>query len=87
MADYFGGPKKLVQQMYDRVIEELFAKNIRSEKAFYAHAESVAAKIFPAGRELLDTTIPVLTAYHDARSRVYELQQANRDQQHGSIIF
>jgi ATP-dependent helicase HrpA len=78
MADYFGGPKKLVQQIYDRVIEKLFAKNIRSDKAFYAHAESVTAKIFPAGRELLDKTIPVLTAYHDARSRVYKLQQANR---------
>ena len=77
-ADYFGGPKKLVQEMYDCLIEALFAKNIRSEKAFYAHAESVAAKIFPAGRELRDTTIPVLTAYHDARSRVYDLQHANR---------
>ncbi len=78
MADYFGGPKKLVQQMYDRVIEKLFAKNIRSEKVFYAHAESVTARIFPTGRELLDKTIPVLNAYHDARSRVYKLQQANR---------
>jgi ATP-dependent helicase HrpA len=78
MADYFGGPKKLVQQMYDRFIEKLFAKNIRSEKAFYAHAESVTAKIFPTGRELLDKTIPVLNAYHDARNRVTKLQQANR---------
>jgi ATP-dependent helicase HrpA len=64
--------------MYDRVIEKLFAKNIRSDKAFYAHAESVATKIFPAGRELIDKTIPVLTAYHDARSRVSKLQQSNQ---------
>jgi ATP-dependent helicase HrpA len=78
IADYFGGPKKLVQQMYDRVVEGLFAKNIRSGEEFYAHAESVAAKIFPAGRELLDKTIPVLTAYHDARSRIAKLQPANR---------
>ncbi len=77
-ADYFGGPKKLVQQMYDRVVEELFAKNIRSRKAFYAYADSVAAKIFPAGRELLDKIIPILNAYHDARSQIYEFQQANR---------
>jgi ATP-dependent helicase HrpA len=77
-ADYFGGAKKLVQRLYDRVIEELFAKNIRSEKAFYAHAESMAAKIYPTGQELLDKTIPVLTAYHEARSRVYNLQQADR---------
>ena len=78
MADYFGGPKKLLQQMYDCLIETLFAKNIRSGEAFYAHAESVAAKIFSIGRELLDKTIPILNAYHDARSRVNKLQQANR---------
>jgi len=78
-ADYFGGPKKLVQQMYDRVVEELFAKNIRSRKAFYAYADSVAAKIFPAGRELLDKIIPILNAYHDARSQIYKFQQTNRN--------
>ncbi len=77
-ADYFGGAKKFVQRLYDRVIEILFAKNIRSKKAFYAHAESMAAKIYPTGQELLDKTIPVLTAYHEARSRVYTLQQADR---------
>ena len=78
MSDYFGGPKKLVQQMYDRVIETLFAKDIRSEIAFHRHAESTATKIFPTGRELLDKIIPVITAYHDARSRIIKLQQANR---------
>ena len=78
IADYFGGPKKLLQQMYDHVIEELFGKNIRSEKVFYAHAESAVVKIFPTGQELRAKTIPLLTAYHDARSRIYELQQTNR---------
>ena len=77
-ADYFGGAKKLMKRLYDRAIEELFAQNIRSEKAYYAHAESVVAKISPLGQELLDKTIPVLTAYHEARSQVYDLQQANR---------
>jgi ATP-dependent helicase HrpA len=78
LADYFGGSKKLAQLMYDRVIAELFGKNIRSEKAFYDHAESSAAKIFSVGQEMRAKTIPVLTAYHDARSGMYELQQANR---------
>jgi ATP-dependent helicase HrpA len=78
MADYFGGAKKLVQQMYDRVIEELFGKNIRSEKVFHAHAESAAVKIFPTGQELRDKIIALLTAYHDARSRIHEFQQTNR---------
>ena len=86
-ADYFGGPKKLVQEMYDRVIEELFARDIRTGKAFYDHADSATAKIFPAGRELLDKIIPVLNAYHDGRSRIYELQQANRNNRMASSYF
>ncbi len=87
MADYFGGPKELVQHMYDQVIEELFAKNIRSEKAFYEHAESVTAQIFPAAQELRDKTIPVLSAYHDARSRIYQLQQTNRTNSMAASFF
>jgi ATP-dependent RNA helicase HrpA len=78
MADYFGGPKKMVQQMYDRVLEDLFAKNIRSGKAFYAYVESVSTKILPSGRDLHDKIIPVLNAYHESRSRISKLQQTNR---------
>jgi ATP-dependent helicase HrpA len=78
-ADYFGGPKRLVQEMYDRVVAELFTRNIRSKKAFYAHADSVAAKILPTGRELVDKIIPILNAYHDARNRIHEIQRANRN--------
>jgi ATP-dependent helicase HrpA len=78
-ADYFGGPKRLVQEMYNRVIAELFTRNIRSRKAFYAHADLVAAKILPTGRELVDKVIPILNAYHDARNRIDEIQQANRN--------
>ena len=77
-ADYFGGPKRLVQEMYDRVVAELFTRNIRSSKVFYAHADSVAAKILPTGRELVDKIIPILDAYHDARNGIHEIQQANR---------
>ncbi len=78
-AEYFGGPKRLVQEMYDRVVAELFTRNIRSGKAFYAHADSVAAKILPTGRELVDKIIPILDAYYDARNRIYEIQKANRN--------
>ncbi len=78
LADYFGGAKRLVKQMVDRVIQELFGKNIRSQKAFYSQAESVAPKILSTGRALIDCLIPVLTAYHDARSQIHKLQQSSR---------
>ena len=78
MADYFGGAKNLVNQMVDRVIQDLFGKNIRSQEAFYAHAESVAPKISSTGQQLLDGLLPVLTAYHEARSQIHKLQQSSR---------
>jgi ATP-dependent helicase HrpA len=78
LADYFGGAKRLVKQMVDRVIQELFGKNIRSQKAFYSQVESVAPKILSTGRELIDCLVPVLTAYHDARSQIHKLQQSSR---------
>jgi ATP-dependent helicase HrpA len=79
MADYFGGAKNLVNQMADRVSQDLFAKNIRSQRDFYSHAESAAPIILSTGQELLDGLLPVLTAYHDARSQIHKLQQRQRN--------
>jgi ATP-dependent helicase HrpA len=79
MADYFGGSKNLVNQMVDRVIQDLFRKNIRSKEAFYAYVESVAPKISSTGQQLLDGLVPVLTSYHEARSQIYRLQQRSRN--------
>lgn len=78
MADYFGGAQSLVKQIVDRVLQDLFAKNIRSQKAFYSHGESAAPKILSTGQELLESFLPVLTAYHEARSQIHKLQQASR---------
>ena len=78
MADYFGGAQSLVKQIVDRVLQDLFAENIRSQKAFYSHGESAAPKILSTGQELLDSALPVLTAYHEARSQIHKLQQTSR---------
>jgi len=79
MADYFGGAKNLVKLMVDRVLQDLFTRNIRTQKAFYSRAESVAPKILSTGQELLDGLLPVLSAYHDARIQIHKLQQSRRD--------
>jgi ATP-dependent helicase HrpA len=79
MADYFGGAKNLVNRMVDRVSQDLFAKNIRSQQDFYSHAESAAPIILSTGQELLDALLPVLAAYHDARSQIHKLQQRLRN--------
>jgi ATP-dependent helicase HrpA len=78
MADYFGGAQSLVKQMVDRVVQDLFCQDIRSQKAFDSHAKSTAPKILSTGRELLDGLVPVLSAYHETRSQIHKLQQGSR---------
>jgi ATP-dependent helicase HrpA len=78
-AQYFGGAKRFEKKLYDRVIHTLFYKNIRSDKAFYQHAQSVSSIILSTGKELLDVVVPVLTANRETRSVIYDLENSNRD--------
>jgi len=74
IANYLGGAASVESRMYDRVVRNLFAKNIRSKDAFLAHAESVAHTILLEGREFLDQCLPVLAAYHETRQTFYTLE-------------
>ncbi len=76
-GDYFGGAKRLENSMLERVIEQLFSKNIRSENEFHSHAEVTAPKLLAAAERLQDSVIPVLTAYHETRNTLSGLQQVN----------
>jgi ATP-dependent helicase HrpA len=78
LAECFGGAKNLVKQMYNVVLHELFGRNIRTENAFYLHAEDVAPKILSTGLELRDKVIPVLMSTHDARGEIFRLLQVKR---------
>ena len=79
LADYFGGAGPFEKRLYDRVIHLLFSKNIRTQKAFYKHAEEMAPKIHSLSTLLLESTIPVLSAYHDVRRHLYKLQASKQD--------
>lgn len=65
---YSGGAKQVEIFLFEGVTHRLFKKNIRTEKAFYDHAASMAPGILPLGTDLLNNVIPVLEAYHDTRS-------------------
>jgi ATP-dependent helicase HrpA len=77
LGDYFGGGKRLEKGMLERVLEELFCKNIRSENEFKAHAEAAAPKLLSVAEKLQESVIPVLTAYHETRNTLSGLQRAN----------
>jgi ATP-dependent helicase HrpA len=79
LADYFGGAGQFEKRLYRHFIQALFSKDIRSQTEFYAYADKTGPQILAGGRELLESTLPVLTAYHETRSRIYRLQALNRN--------
>ncbi|MGD8992352.1 MAG: ATP-dependent RNA helicase HrpA, partial [Desulfobacterales bacterium] len=84
-ADYFGGSVRVAQRLMDRVISDLFCKNIRTQNAFDAHAKAVSPILISYGQKLLDSCLVVLEAYYPVRKELGKLKQvhlANRAIQH-----
>jgi ATP-dependent helicase HrpA len=75
-ARWFGGARRVEEEMADRVVHDLFRADVRSQAAFDAHAAACAARILPAGRELLYAVLPVLAAHAQARRDLEPLAQA-----------
>jgi ATP-dependent helicase HrpA len=70
---YFGGARRLEDAMADRVLQDLFAVPIRTQREFAARAAAGASQIQAAGRRLFYALLPVLAAYAAARCEVSAL--------------
>jgi len=81
-ADAFGGRAVFEKRLYDSIISDLFCRNIRTEKEFYAYSESAGHEILPYGKKKTDSVIRVLKTYHEAGSAFYDLEKKNR-----SLVF
>jgi ATP-dependent helicase HrpA len=66
-ARYLGGARRLEDAMVERVVQDLFATPIRTQREFAALAAAGAPKILPAGRDLLYALMPVIQAYAAVR--------------------
>ncbi len=77
-ADYFGGSACFEKKMVERIVKNLFFKNIRTQSRFYAHADAAAGTILSEGRKLVSHTMSVLKAYHEARTAIYTLELAHK---------
>ncbi|MBW2410753.1 MAG: ATP-dependent RNA helicase HrpA, partial [Deltaproteobacteria bacterium] len=60
VSDDFGGARNLEKSLFNRVINNLFAKDIRTQKEFYTHAEWVSSVLLKRGRQILELAVPVL---------------------------
>jgi ATP-dependent helicase HrpA len=78
-ADFFKGPANIEQRLLDRIISDLFCKNIRSADSFYAHAERVSPILISHGQDLLEPCLAVLKACHNLRKELDRLKRANLD--------
>jgi ATP-dependent helicase HrpA len=78
VSRHFGGVRKLETRLFNRVVGELFCKNIRTQKEFNATLASVSPVILERGRQVLDLVIPVLEAFQETRSILYNLETANK---------
>ena len=76
-ADYFGGPARVSQRLLSRVVSDLLCKNIRSQKAFEAHGESVSPILISTGQKLLASCLVVLKAYHQVRKEFDKLKRSH----------
>jgi len=69
-ARQLGGARRLEDAMAERVFQDLWAVNLRTEKAFNDHAAACAPKLLEAGRELLYAVIPVIQAHAAASKEI-----------------
>ncbi len=77
-ARYFGGIRRVEKRLYDTVVSRLFELNIRTRAAFTDEARTLGAKIIPYGRDIVGRFLPVIDAYHEARTCIHQLETANR---------
>jgi len=86
-ASYFGGARQFEKKIYESVIKDLFRRDIRTEKGFYAHAGAVSPSLYESGERKLSAAVRVLDAYHESRSIISELASRNHKNHAASELF
>jgi ATP-dependent helicase HrpA len=77
-ARYFGGIRRVEKRLYDTVVARLFERNIRTGAVFIDEARALGPRIIPYGRDIVGRFLPVIDAYHEARTRLHQLETTNR---------
>ena len=74
----FGGKQKMEALLFHEVMAALFKKDIRSQKAFLAHGEAMAANLLNQCRILTDAALPVMNTYFQTHQVLSALERDNR---------
>ena len=73
-----GGAPYIEAQLYDRVMVDLFHKNIRKKVEFETYAETVFPLILKKGQEIIDQCLPVMVARYETKIQLETLKKENR---------
>jgi len=84
---YFGGLKAVEEQLYEAVTKDFFSKDIRSQSEFDAWAAAAKQQIHQKGLEKRDGAAAVITAYHDARIGLFQLETANAGNARAAVFL
>ena len=74
----FGGPRKFQARIVDRILQDLFAKNIRTRKEFLAHVEAARPRLFETATTFSDLVLRFIAVYQETRSAMERLQITHR---------
>nr|MDJ0815808.1 DUF3418 domain-containing protein [Desulfobacterales bacterium] len=86
-ADSFGGARQFERKLYRQVLHTLFSKNIRLQHEFYAYAAKTGPLVLSSGVALLERTLPVLAAYHEASRQLSRLRDGCRGNPSITVVF
>jgi len=70
----FGGIAAIEAAIADRAVENLFARNIRTEADFNKHARNTVNRIIPEALAVMKQVAPVLAVFHETRTRIDRLE-------------
>lgn len=73
-AEYFGGSKIFEKRLQNKIVCDLFLKNIRTKAAFENLAARVGPEIQRYALALAENVLPLLKSYHETRSILYQLE-------------
>jgi len=73
-----GGEKQLLEMVYKKVIDRLFCRDIRTRGDFFTYITSVSPIILQTGTHILNSALPIIKYFHEAKTGLYELQMQNQ---------
>ncbi len=78
-ASLFGGAESFGGALFDCITNHLFARDIRTKKEFYAHAEAMLPGLYKMGQSLIKEVIVLCREYENCLETLKQLSLKNRN--------